>query len=331
MAETCTVVADVGSSSVKAGYAGDDIPCAIFPSVIQKYPHGLECVEASGSEQNNGEYGTALTHPVSRGEVRDWDQMEKLFNRIMDMIGVTSPDSASVLLTESPKATMQERGKWAELLFETFRSPSICIGNSASLSLFASGRTTGMVVECGAGLTSCVPVFEGLVLTHAAISMDFGGQDITSSFRSILANHGVSIDFHDARMMKERMAEVYVPSKDYSNGTRSEMKKFELPDGTEVNVEKRIFSDCTEPLFRNDDIGFPNGLSNQSYEALRLCDDSIRKVLANNVVVAGGTSLLPGISDRLSLEIQQRIWSEQKIKNSLQNIDVRVIPNSNYR
>ena len=189
-----------------------------------------------------------------------------------------------------------------------------------------------MVVECGAGLTSCVPVFEGLVLTHAAISMDFGGQDITSSFRSILANHGVSIDFHDARMMKEKMAEVYVPSKDYSNGNGAgEMKRFELPDGTEVNVDKKIFTDCTEPLFRNDTVGFPNGLSNQAYESLRLCDDSIRKVLANNVVVAGGTSLLPGISDRISLEMQQRIWSEQKTKSTLQNIDVRVIPNSKYR
>lgn len=333
MAETCTVIADVGSSCVKAGYAGDDIPCAIFPSV-GKFQHGTECVEPASSDSNNQEYGVSLNHPVMRGEVKDWDQMEKLWGRIMDVIGVTSPDSASVMLTESPRATVQERTKWGQLLFETYRCPSICIGNSAPLSLFASGRTTGMVVECGAGLTSVVPVFEGLALAHAAICMDFGGQDITAGLSRILSSTGVEIDFHDARVLKEKMAEAYVPSKDlvYSNSNNSSanMRRFELPDGTEVNVNKKIFTDCTEPLFRNQTIGYPNGLINQAYEALRLCDDSLRKDLAYNVVLAGGTSLLRGIGDRLQVELQQRIWSEQKTRQALQNTEVRVVPNSKY-
>ena len=49
--------------------------------------------------------------------------------------------------------------------------------------MFASGRTTGIAVECGAGVTSSVPVFEGLALSHAAVYSDFGGQEIT--FRQI--------------------------------------------------------------------------------------------------------------------------------------------------
>ena len=338
MAETCTVVVDVGSSSVKAGYVGDDIPCAIFPSLLQKHPHGVECIEATDGDLSgaSAEFGVAsVAHPVVRGEVKDWDTMEKLWTRMLDTIGVNSPDSASIMLTESPRSTVAERMKWGELLFETFRSPSICIGNSASLSLFASGRTTGMVVECGAGLTSVVPVFEGLSLSHAAICMDYGGQDITCGLRKILSDIGVPIDFNDARVLKEKMAEAYVPSKDivYSGASSSSatMKRFELPDGTEVNVDKKIFTDCTEPLFRNTKIGFPNGLINQSYEALRLCDDSIRRDLAHNIVVAGGTSLLPGISDRLSVELQQRMMGEQRAKGTLHDINVRVIPNSTYR
>jgi actin-related protein len=261
--------------------------------------------------------------------VRDWDQMEKLWQRIMDKIGLTAPDSASVLIVESPKATVAERSKWAEMLFEK-SVPSICFGNSSPLSLFASGRTTGMVVECGAGLTSVAPIFEGLSLTHANISMDYGGQDITSNFRTILTQHQHPIDYVDARMLKEKMAEVYVPSKDMVYHAPTDTRQFELPDGTQVKVPKKVFTDCTEPLFRNDR-GFPAGLIVQAYEALRLCDDSIRKDLSQNVVVAGGTSMLPGLGDRLQTELQQRINAEAKANKGFNAYDVRVVPNSGHR
>lgn len=324
MAETCTIVVDVGSSSVKAGYAGDDVPSTIFPSCMMKCGPGVEYFEADGSEAG------ANSHPVCRGQVKDWDQMEKLWQRIMDKIGLTSPDSASVLIVESPTTTIAERSKWAEMLFEK-SVPSICFGNSAPLSLFASGRTTGMVVECGAGITTVNPIFEGLALTHACIPMEFGGQDITASFRTILSQHQYPIDYVDARQLKEKMAEVYVPSKDLIYHAPVDTKQFELPDGTQVKVPKKVFTDCTEPLFRNDR-PFPAGLIMQAYEALRLCDDSIRKDLSHNVVIAGGTSLLPGLSDRLQIELQQRINAEAKASKAQGLIahEVRVVPNSHY-
>lgn len=327
MAETCTIVVDVGSSSVKAGYAGDDVPCAIFPAVMQRCGPAVEYFEATG-DVVGGEPNGSANHPICRGEVKDWDQMEKLWQRVMDKIGLTSPDSASVLIVESPRATVAERSRWAEMLFEK-SVPSICFASSGPLSLFASGRTTGMVVECGAGLTSVVPVFEGLALTHAVICMDYGGQDLTANFRKILGDHHYSINFSDARMLKEKMAEVYVPSKEIVYQGAADNAQFELPDGTQVKVPQRVFTDCTEPLFRNDR-AFPSGLITQASEALRLCDESIRKDLANNVVIAGGTSMLPRLGDRLGVELQQRVNSEAKGSKNVSNVDVRVIPNSKY-
>lgn len=294
MAEDCTAVIDVGSSSVKAGFVGDDVPCAIFPSVNSDYPRGTECVEAVTAELIGADFISGSSNPVNRGVVTDWDQMERLWSRIMESIGIASPDNASIFLTEPPKATVADRMKWGELLFETFRVPSVCIGNSASLCLFAAGRTTGTVVECGAGVTSAVPVFEGLPLTHAVITMEFGGQDITASLRRILAEKGVSIDSFDARMIKEKMAFVDGATAASAASKRSGTPThFELPDGTEVTVDARILTDCTEPLLRNDR-AFPHGLINQVSECLKLCDDAVRKDLANNIIIAGGTSMLPG-------------------------------------
>lgn len=185
-------------------------------------------------------------------------------------------------------ASPADRSKWAEMLFESFRVPSIYIANSSSLSLFASGRTTGLVVECGAGVTSSVPVFEGLALAHAATTVNYAGQDVSEKIKSLLGEKDISVDLGFARMLKERLAYV-------RTGGENEQEKvnFSLPDGTDVSVNRGIFGECSEKLFYNTEVE-PNGLVHQTYETLQLCDDSLRKDLANNVVISGGTSMLPG-------------------------------------
>lgn len=95
---------------------------------------------------------------------------------------------------ESPTATVADRSKLAEMLFETFRVTAVCFANSAPLSLMASGRVTGLSVEVGAGVTHISPVFQGLVLAHAQKRLDFGGQDITRETWKTLGLNGVQIE-----------------------------------------------------------------------------------------------------------------------------------------
>ena len=174
MADQALVV-DVGSSSVKAGFSGEDWPSTLLPSVVDPVAKGIIYVEPSSAEYYGSEISAKSSHPVHRGEVKNWDQLELLWGEIMKDVG-TSKHMPSIMLVESLMAKHEDRKRWAEMLFETFHVPSICLANCASLSLFASGRTTGLVAEVGAGLTSAVPVFEGLVLQHAASTVPFGGQ-----------------------------------------------------------------------------------------------------------------------------------------------------------
>jgi len=64
-------------------------------------------------------------------------------------------------------------------MFEKFKIASFSLQNTAVLSLFSTGTTTGLVTECGQGLSYAVPVFEGYALPHAIHRMDIAGQDIT--------------------------------------------------------------------------------------------------------------------------------------------------------
>jgi actin-related protein len=303
MAESVAVI-DLGSSSVKAGWAGDDVPSLIFPSVLATgFKKDVECVEPDGRLMGGGGSGGSnedLISPIQRGVVRDWKKLESLLTITFDKLGVSPGDSVSVLLAESPKASPADRVILADMLFTQFGVPSISIGNSASLSVFAAGRTSGVVVEMGAGVTSVVPVYEGLALTHASIPIDYGGQDISAALLRQFADRGVEIDMSVSRYLKEKMAFVLPTGQEPRT---KDKRSFVLPDGTEVTVENNIFSDCTTPIFGTSD-GKGNtinttsanaqGVGGTAFESLMLCDESIRKDIAQHIILAGGTSMLPG-------------------------------------
>jgi len=253
-------------------------------------------------------------------------------------------------LIDSPSSSVSDRVKWAEILFEGYHAPSLCIGNSASLSIFAAGRTTGVVVDCGAGLTTSVPVFEGLALTHACTSMDMGGMEVTARLQKLIKERaGININLNDALILKERLAYVNATPplplsklKGKSKGlnlvdaatkmvesNNDDFTTLNLPDGREVQIETRYFSDCVEQLISNEITTF-GGLSKQVCESLVLCDDSIRKDLASNIIISGGTSMLPGLGNRLTNDLTSLLAAKGLNENN-GDPSVVVMPSTAHR
>lgn len=198
------------------------------------------------------------------------------------------------------------------------------MANSAPLSLFASGRTTGLIADCGAGLTSVSPIYEGLALAHAVLVMDYGGQDISEILRSSLENYNVQLDLNDARILKEKYA--YIKSADSTANAMAgdQSVTFSLPDGTDVTTKNNIFGNCCEPFCVNPDYAASGGgILRQVQKSFDLCDDSLKKEISQHVVLAGGTSMIPGLGDRL--------MSSLKVKPGVDIDPIRVVPNSNHR
>lgn len=189
------------------------------------------------------------------------------------------------------KATASDRSKWAELMFETVRCPGLCLANSLPLSLYASGRTTGLVAECGAGLTSVAPVFEGLALSHAVFSVEYGGQDISDILRSSLETFGVHLDLQEARMLKEK----YCFIDNAGKNAKDSMTTFTLPDGTDVTVKSNIFNECCDEFCVNNlfDVS-GGGIVAQIQKSFDTCDEVLKREISQNIILCGGTSLLPG-------------------------------------
>merc|ERR1719273_2065820 len=152
-----------------------------------------------------------LSYPMKHGVIRNLQDMTVLWEHVYQLI--THPSSEHpCLLTEAPLNPKKNRRQMVETFFENFHVPAVFVAEQAILSLYASGRTTGVVLDSGHGVTHCVPVYEGFSLPHAVTRMDVAGADVTEYLNLILKKSGVnfhtSAELETVQNIKETMCRV---------------------------------------------------------------------------------------------------------------------------
>ncbi|KAJ9183723.1 hypothetical protein P3X46_007535 [Hevea brasiliensis] len=310
------IVYDGGSGSVKAGFAGDDAPCVVFPNVIGRPRSKHAMIGIGQKDMYFGDEADArrgvleLSHPIHHGIVRDWEAIERIWKHTFDRELRVTIEEHPVLLTEAPLNPKINREKMVEIMFEAFEIPATYIAMQAVLSLYASGRTTGIVMDSGEGVTHVVPIYEGYALPHAIHRLDLAGKDLTEYLTRILAEEGhnftTSAEKEIVRDIKERISYVAMDfDKELATSIKcSELdKQYELPDGQVITVGAARFR-CPEVLFNPSRLGMESGGVHEIVvRSIRRCDMDIRREMFSNVVLSGGTTVIPGLADRLAKEV----------------------------
>lgn len=320
------VVIDNGSGVIKAGFAGDQVPKYHFPNFVGRPKHvrvmagALEGDVFLGPEAEEHRGLLTIRYPMEHGIVKDWNDMERIWQYIYSKDQLqTFSEEHPVLLTEAPLNPRRNREKAAEIFFETFNVPALYMSMQAVLSLYATGKTTGVVLDSGDGVTHAVPIYEGFAMPHSIMRSDVAGRDVTRYLRLLLRKEGynfhTSAELEIVRTIKERAC--YLSDNPLKEETvEGEKSQYTLPDGSVIEIGPAKFR-APEVLFRPDLIGEEyEGIHEVLAYSIRKSDTDLRRMLFSNVVLSGGSTLFKRFGDRLLSELKKLAPKDIKIRIS---------------
>jgi len=250
--------------------------------------------------------------------VRDWDLLEKHLHYTYFERLHAAPEVHPLLISEPPLNPRLNRERLCELLFETFNMPAVFLQQQCILSLSASGRTTGIVLDSGEGVTHTVPIYEGYALPHAIIRLEVAGLDICASLQHQLEVRGYAFqtpaEKDIIRDIKEKLTFVSLDREEdkqlglllpphslsphplpfhclsAQRGTQLD-RTYEMPDGTIIALGAERF-EGPEALFQPSLVGRDAlGLHELAFASIQRCDVDVRRELYANLILSGGSTV----------------------------------------
>lgn len=310
--EANSVLIDNGSFLCKAGFSGDDAPRAVFPAVVG---HLREDVATSaikvkdtyvGYDIRSKHCALKVQSPIRQGKVTNWDDMEKIWHHVFQKELRVASEEHPVFIAVPPLAPKADRQQITEIMFETFKTPAFYAAFNGVLSMYAAGRSTGIVFDSGDDVSHVVPVYECHALSSAIEQINIAGRDLTEYLTILLNERGYNLEKEIARDMKQNFCYAALNfEQELSKASHSSSveKRYELPNGELFVVGNERFR-CVETMFQPSHMGLDSsGVHEVLYKSVMKCDVDIRKELFSNVVLSGGSTMFPGLADRLKHEL----------------------------
>ena len=302
--EDLKVIFDTGSFETRVGTATTDEPAFTFPSVVGSSPFPLPIAGTHkrtfvGHDAQQRRGLLTMKNTVADGCVTCWDDMGELWDYSFNQLQVASED-CTLLVTDLYNHNARQRALAIKMLFERFNVRRLFMASQQILSLYGAGETTGCVVDSGHTSTSVVPIFEGYRLMHTSQQMKVGGADVEDKLSKLCCLPCIPAA---VRKVKEETAFAALDCEAELKVSHSHICT--LPDGTVVDPGAAAFQ-CVENVLFHPNGGVPS-VSDLTATAVQACEIDLRRNLYNNIVLAGGNTMITGFKHRLRKDLSEMV------------------------
>ena len=161
-----------------------------------------------GSEAAAARSMLDISYPVVNGIIRNWEDMNYLWDYTFNDELKIDPTQYKILLTEAAMNPLQNRKRMVQVMFEKYGFKAVHVATQAVLTLYAQCLMTGVVFDSGDGVTHIIPVYQSYGLDHCIKRLDIAGRDVTRHLIELLRLKGYSFnrsaDFETVALMKEK-------------------------------------------------------------------------------------------------------------------------------
>ncbi|XP_075233522.1 actin-related protein 10 [Lycorma delicatula] len=329
LSEKHAVVFDIGTRFTKFGFAGEPSPRCIIPSEVKCAESGK--IRPIHSYKNESDLYALLV-----------DFIHLLYFKH----ALVSPKDRRVVIVESLLCPTIFRDTLAKVLFRHFEVSSILYVPSHLVSLSTLGISTGLIIDIGYQEAILIPVYEGVPVLSSWQAQPLAAlavhrrlkDDLVEYYKNIEKESGEKhegnkisdniVDLPDSVIEDIRVRGCFVTNReraqrfaladktDLSDKTDSSDKIKDVPDlvyrigGKRIiTIPGKIRESCHEVFFEydNDYLSLPNMI----LDAIISCSVDMRKPLAANIVLTGGTSMTHGLKYRLLQELKHLINTER--------------------
>ena len=321
---TTNVVVTFDSETMEAGVAGASAPTVVVPTLagtVRTGPTATSTTAVYGDAAASRRGVIATTHPVRRGEVVDWTAFRGLVNYVITTkLGLVPTDVALLIASAKPA---DDQRPFQDMAFAFLHVPRAYFTSEPVLALYASGRTTGLVLELDADESGAYAVYEGYSKAQWSRYGDYGQTEVLSSLSSMLAAKGITVSLTNQRSWLQGLLDQdgYVAASyavEMQKTPSTIAKSYAFPNGTSVTVDRERFR-APELLFQPTTFGVPSTqppVHQMAYDVIMTSDVGLRESLAANVVVAGTNSMVPGLSTRVSSELTALFRRRRRVTSS---------------
>ena len=192
----------------------------------------------------------------------------------------------------------ENRERMTQIMFEKFEVPA-----------YVYCWSYGIPLDIGDGTYYTIPVLKGKPEHHAIDCIEYSGSQLTNYLMKILYKRGYNltsvVEREIVRDIKEKLCYValdYQQELDKVSSSGLE-KQYTLPDKNVISVASERFH-CPEALFQPHLIGkADDGIHHKVFESIMKCDIRSRRSLFGNIILAGGSTLFPGLAERMQKEL----------------------------